>query len=587
MPPNVFYLQQIQLNKHENLLDKNEKAAIPYRRQGICVLGKNIVVQNHKDLILTATFSRSGISCLWHMTHTDNMKSIRQHGGLNYDDAHNGNVSRDISNYDVQTCRERRVGENARMTTLPEAMCKTAFLEMIRAVISAHFPNGFRIGSPIELLRFRRFAVENFGNEIPIPDDELKKSIADCGTFFDGKVYIIGNGIISRIQHDVDLAVADGTEIIFYNSFYARHEAWLFSGSVISEDMLRHILVKLYPTFRHKANYCSPKSKNRAEPVEIRNEIMRVWGRDVILNYEQLSERLPYISLDKIKYGLTQNKDFVWVGTRVYTHISKIEFDSNDHRSIINMVEEEIGKRGYFSLAFLDVAESLELNPELSETAVKNGLFQICLTDQYEKRGNIITLKGTALNSVAVFEDYCSTHNRLTLDELLDFEKEINGSVHNQSLFVAYDTMVRTNRDTFVGDNEIDFDVDATDNALARFVHSGVIPLRAVTSFTSFPYVDGCPWNWFLLESYCRRFSKQYTFQCLSVNSRNVGAILRKSAGFADYAAVLAAAVADAGVTLDSKNVGDFLFESGYIARRTRVIHDVIARARILRERRV
>ena len=137
--------------------------------------------------------------------------------------------------------------------------------DMLRGVIAAHFPNGFRIDSPIELLRFRRFAAENLGDQISISDEELKQSIAYCGAFFDGKVYVISNEIERRIQHHVDSAIADGADMIFYESFYARHEAWLFEGSVISAEMLKQILVKLYPKFRHKANYFSPKTKNRNE----------------------------------------------------------------------------------------------------------------------------------------------------------------------------------------------------------------------------------------------------------------------------------------------------------------------------------
>jgi hypothetical protein len=71
------------------------------------------------------------------------------------------------------------------------------------------------------------------------------------------------------------------------------------------------------------------------------------------------------------------------------------------------------------------------------------------------------------------------------------------------------------------------------------------------------------------------------------VSNRNVGAIFKKSTGLADYTAVLATAVSDATINLNEAEVGDFLFEYGYIARRTRVIADVIEKAQILRLRKV
>jgi len=303
------------------------------------------------------------------------------------------------------------------------------------------------------------------------------------------------------------------------------------------------------------------------------------------LSYQQLKERLPYLPLEKIKQILAQNSEFIWVNTGLYTHISNIEIDEVERLTVERKIKTEITECGYVSLATFDVSASFERNPALSETAVKNGLFQICLADRYEKRGNIITSKGAVLNSVAVFKDYCLSRERLTLDELIELEKVINGRVNSQSLFVAYDTMIRIDKRTFVSDDEIRFDSEAVDAALGLFVRKDVIPLQAVTSFTSFPYINGYSWNLYLIESYCRRFSKRFMYQCLSVNSRNVGAIFKRSAGFTDYAEVLAAVVANAGIELDMIKVGDFLFDSGYIARRTSVISDVITKAQVLRER--
>ena len=264
---------------------------------------------------------------------------------------------------------------------------------------------------------------------------------------------------------------------------------------IFSSELLRTILSEISPSLWYYKNYCQTDKNTTIE-----SEILRCFETAISLSCDQLKDRLPYVPIASIRQVLAQNSNFIWVSTGVYTHISKIEFDKAECYEACAKIEEAVSSHGFASLASLDVWASVELNPVLSEFAVKNGLFQAYLADRYEKRGNIVTKKGTVLNSVAVFEDFCRSHNRLALDELFNYEKEINGGVHSQSLFVAYDNMVRTDRDTFVADNEIQFDVDATDNALALFVHGDVIPLQMVTSFTSFPYIDGYPWNWFLLK---------------------------------------------------------------------------------------
>jgi hypothetical protein len=377
----------------------------------------------------------------------------------------------------------------------------------------------------------------------------------------------------------LDHLISEYNRLYYFDEFYDVHADFLQEVHIFSPELLKTVLSNFLPLLHYSKSCFSTKNS-----VTVESEILRCYETVVCLSYEQLKTKLPYVSIDKIKQTLAQNSDFVWVKTGVYTHTSKIEIDESERYSAEGKVEADIAKYGYASLVSLDISTSIELNPELSETAVKNGLFQVCLADRYEKRGNIITLKGTTLNSVAVFEDYCLTHGRLTLDELLIFEKEINGGVHSQSLFVAYDTMVRVNKGTFVNDEKITFDVEATDNALVLFVSTDVIPLRAVTSFTSFPYIDGYTWNLYLLESYCKRFSKLFKYQCLSVNSRNVGAIFRKSGAFTDYIEVLAAAVISAGITLSERVVGNFLFEHGYVAQRTRAIQKVIERVQQLKK---
>jgi hypothetical protein len=77
------------------------------------------------------------------------------------------------------------------------------------------------------------------------------------------------------------LAVSNGVEIIYYSSFYAQHEEWLFAGGVISEEMLKEILVKMYPKYVHKAKYFSLKTGNGTELSKIKREILRIWGSDV------------------------------------------------------------------------------------------------------------------------------------------------------------------------------------------------------------------------------------------------------------------------------------------------------------------
>lgn len=479
-----------------------------------------------------------------------------------------------------------RVGKDVVPNTSSNTMLEPAFAEMIIEVMSTHFSNGFRIDSPIELLRFRRFAAEDFGNEILITDEELIKSISSCGIFFNGKVYVIGNEIESRIRNNIDLAVSSDVEIIFYSSFYSQHEEWLLAGGVISEEMLKEILVKMYPKYVHKTKYFSPNAGNGTELSKIKREILRVWGSDVMLNYEQLSERLPYIPLDKIKYVLAQNGDFIWNATGVYTHVSKVDVTDEECVAITNYVEVACQRDGYVSLSDVPLEEIAERNYELTFTAIHNAVFEIVLSDKYDRRGKIITRKGDTLDALTIMKEYCRKLDKCSLQELLDFERELTGESHRWiPMEAGYSVMVRADEDSYIAEKYVHFDVVEIDSALDLFVSGEYLPLKSITTFAAFPHC-GQPWNLFLLESYCRRFSDRFRFEVLAVNSKNAGAIVRKSCRLS-YTQIMADAVAKSDIPLEKTVIEGFLCSNGYIGRRSYSKTDeLIEQAKAIRERR-
>jgi hypothetical protein len=448
----------------------------------------------------------------------------------------------------------------------------------LATVLEKYFTNGIRPDSDIDIGKLKYYYHEMFGKEIDGSCIPLFMKM--IGVQHGKKIYYISAKGKNQISVLLDRLISEDNRLFFYKEFYEAYTEFFQTMNIFSEELLRTILITTRPRLCFAKNYFRTNSDITAE-----SEILRCFAKVSCLSFEQLKNRLPYVPLDKIKLVLAQTIDYIRVNAGIYTHVSQIRIDKDECSAATRKVKAEIAKCGYATLASLDVSVSLELNSDLSEIAVRNGFFQVCLAACYEKRGSIITLKGTPLNTTGVFKNYCLSHHRLTLDELLNFEKELIGSVHSQSLFVAYDTMIRINKDTFVEDREISFDIETTDRALALFVHSDVIPLRYVTSFTSFPYIAGFPWNLFLLESYCKRFSRQFRYQCLSVNSRNVGAIFRKNAELSSYVDVLAIAVVTANVELNDKAIVDFLFNNGYIAQRTNVIPKVSNAARILREK--
>ena len=489
-----------------------------------------------------------------------------------------------MKNTSLEWLSARNTDSTVPVETQP--MFQPEVLEVVKNVLSSHFQNGFKVGSPIELMRFRNFATDDSVDGIPLADEDLKKAISLCGTLFAGKVFVVEQETRNRLREEIDIEIESGAQIVYYTSVYARHESWLFAGCIISEDMLKGILKKLYPVYHHKANYFSVKRTGSTELSIIRNEIMRVWNSDILLTYGRISKRLPYIPLSKIKYVLIQHGDFIWNSTEIYTHTGVVDISDEEQTSIEEHVANTCRRVGYASISDVPLGKIEERNHELSLTAIHNAVFAIVLSAKYNKRGKIITRKGETLDALTIMKEHCRTIDKCSLQDLLDYEHKLTGETHRWiPMEAGYAVLVRTAEDTYMAEKYVHFDVGGIDKALDILVAGNYLPLKGITTFAAFPHC-GQQWNLFLLESYCRRFSHGFRFDALAVNSRNAGAVVCKSCRLA-YIDVMADAVAVSGVKLERAAVVDFLYNNGYIGKRSYAkTEELIEQAKAIRKRR-
>lgn len=458
-----------------------------------------------------------------------------------------------------------------------------SFAEKLIQILSMRFPNGYRLDSPIELTRFRSFAAEAFDKEISLSDEELKRRISACGITYDGKVYAVPTQAEERIKELVGKYFADGAQAIFFTEFYAKNENWLFDGSIVSEGMLIIILRKLFPKLAFTQTYFG--YTDASVPTVLENEILRVWGDDLLLTYEQVSERLQYIPMERIRSALGQNRDFIWHSIGTFSHVSRIDITDEERETICKAAIEECNTRGYASLTNLPIGQIEARNDELSATAIHSAVFRLCLSDKFDENGKIVTRKGEVLNALAIMKDRCRTIDKCSLGELIDCANSLIGDIDSRICIEAGNAiLIRLDSDTYVSDKYVNFDFEAVDNAIEMLISGNYLPLKSFTTFGTFP---DCwqTWNLFLLESYCRRFSKKFRFDSLSVNSQNIGAIIRESCSL-KYTDIMVDAVVNSGVPLMDSAVGEFLLNLGYIGRRrASIISEVIDKAKVSQKR--
>ena len=93
-------------------------------------------------------------------------------------------------------------------------------LHKIIDILQSSFSNGFRVSSPIEMLRFRSFYENHFEHEIELDDNDIKLYIKKSGVLFDEKVYIVSSETKRKLFEEVEHYFESGNQIIFYEEFY-------------------------------------------------------------------------------------------------------------------------------------------------------------------------------------------------------------------------------------------------------------------------------------------------------------------------------------------------------------------------------
>ena len=200
-------------------------------------------------------------------------------------------------------------------------------------------------------------------------------------------------------------------------------------------------------------------------------------------------------------------------------------------------------------------------------------IYRKFFSSDFIKRGTRLFKKGESSKknkSNSLFDDlrnFIAVQNELSVKKLFSVAKNL-GLDTNRALRIANEKMIRVDENFFVKDYLINFDISEIDNALSSFVQNKIIPLRAVTSFTAFPPIQGYSWNLFLLESFLRKFSQKFIFNSTGANNSNTGSIYPKSMKFADYLEVQVAAVIQEKIPLQKWVVENFLLSQGYRSMR-------------------
>lgn len=441
------------------------------------------------------------------------------------------------------------------------------------AVLENNFKKGFRLESPLEIRKFRRYYSALHNEELTDTDETIAETIKRLCIIYDGKAFLptvmLSEELKESLLRYIDESFANGKTAIYYQAIYTEFAEEFLDYHIYDAEMLKAYLAHVADGrfYINRSNISKPVNVTLDPLSEIRS-CLQGYGRPV--EYEELFAALPHLPQDKVKFILASNGEFVNNGHGAYFHESAIALSEEELDNIADIIAYTIEEKEFMGGNELyDAIKSkypyiIESYQAYSVYGFRDAL-KYKLGERFSFKGNIISRAGQELSMSDVFANYAKHHDSFTLTELQAMAAELATVIYFDSV---YENCLRISREQFVSKSHAQFPIADTDAAIDLLCTEDYVSIQDVTNFGAFPYA-GFPWNSYLLEHYVAEYSQKYMLLHSNYNGTEcAGAIVKRSAGIQTFEELIVDLLANNDVELKKAPVLQFLSDHGYLARR-------------------
>lgn len=463
--------------------------------------------------------------------------------------------------------------------------------EEYETVLSQYFKKGFRMESPLEIRKFRRYYSTIHEKELSDSDDVISNNIKALSILYDGKAFLpdvmLSDNVKTKLYSYIDSAFADGKTAIYYQALYTEFAEDFLNHHIHDADMLKAYLAATGTgRFYIQRSFISKELNVTMNPLSEIRDCLIEYGRPV--EYEELFRVLPHIPQSKIKFILASNGEFVNNGQGAYFHEKIVRLSDEELEGIAEIISQTIDKKVFmggnelYDAIKIKYSYIIEENKSLSIYGFRDAL-KAKLSNRFSFKGNIISHSGNELSMADVFAKYAQTHDSFTLSELQGLASNLATVIYFDAV---YENSLRISKERFVSKAMAQFAVSETDDALDRVCVGKYIPICEVQNFGVFPYA-GFTWNSYLLEHYVASYSHKYKLLHSGFNGTEcAGAIVRCSAGIDSFDDLIIDLLVNNSIELMKAPALQYLSDKGYLARRRySAIEPLIIKAKAQKQR--
>lgn len=459
------------------------------------------------------------------------------------------------------------------------------------AVLTQNFPRGYRLGSSIEMKKFHRYFEEINGYALEQDSNDVEKIISLCGIEHEGRVYapeaMLSKELRDRLFDFIDKNFEEGKTVVYYEALFKEFSEDFLDQNIYDAEMLKaYIAYMAGDRYFMARTYLSNERRSSVDPIEDVRTCLKEYGLPMEVN--DLCKTLSHIPSDRIRTFLGTHGEFVRNSKGEYFHVDSFSVTDEESDNIAALINEEIKRHSFISGNELyDAIKGkypyiYERNAMFSVIGWRDAL-KFKLGERFSFTGNIISSKDKELSMSDVFAAYGEEQESFTLSELLAFAENMGSTIYFDAL---YQNAARVSQEQFVSRDDVSFQVKETDKALGRFCTGSYLALPEITDFGIFPEASH-PWTPYLLEHYVAFHSKRYYLMHGGYNRNTVvGVMVKKENIYDSFDDLIVDVLAESGVTLQKKDVLNYLSDNGFIARRTYTgIEALIIKARAKRNK--
>ena len=456
-------------------------------------------------------------------------------------------------------------------------------------VISEKFPNGIDITSVhVSLRRFIIFYNNEAEHELDYRDTEVvqdvKTKIENVCVMQEKIAYAVSSLLSEETAKKMDKYISNAMEtngILYYKTIMDDFDGKL--GRIYDIEKLKAYLLHVYSgKYILERNYMKSSIDVQIDfNKEIRDELINL-GRPA--KPEEISVRLKNIPLSKIKDIMSSDKNIIPNEKGSYFDISFIELNETELNDIKNMLTVEIKKYDYIGMTeAIKIVKNVipdinERFPYVTNRGLKYVL-RYYMGSRFSFKNNVISLYSNIYDMKRIYEEI-TLNDTFTIEQIKNLKKELDTDIDFEAL---YENSVRISVSQFVNSRNVNFDIDAVDEAIAGFCTGSYIPLSGIKNFGLFP-AGKYSWNTFLLEQYVYKYSRKFKLINNGFNmNKSLGAIVRRNSGIDTFEDLIVTVLADQKFEMNIVNATLYLKNNDYISNNSmknmeQIVQKVIAR---------